>query len=328
MEFCNKKCDSIRMNLLDGKKVAEEIATRLKKKIKGFELKPTLAVIQIGELEESNAYIGRKKKFGEAIGAFVRHIRFSDSVVESELFVAINNLNKNASIHGIILQLPIPSALNRQKLLDAIAPEKDVDGLTSTNVNCRKNGKNGAIIPATARGIVELLEFYKVPIQGRKIAVLGRSALVGTPTAEALKKKGAIVSVCHSKTPNTKGITRESDIVVVAIGKSKFIGADYFGNDKTQVVVDVGITAVTEKGEKRLEEEIPNDELIGLDRFGGSVGRTNLKRFVIGDVDFEAVKNIVSAISPVPGGVGPMTVASLFQNLAEAYEKQILNSKF
>ena len=142
-----------------------------------------------------------------------------------------------------------------------------------------------------------------IPVRGKKVTVLGRSALVGIPTAEFLRQKGAEVSVCHSQTPNTKEITRASDIIVVAIGKPRHIGAEYFRGDKTQVVVDVGITAVTKSGMEKLEEEVP-------------------KRKLVGDVDFDIVKNIVAAISPVPGGVGPMTVAALFENLIEAYERQ------
>lgn len=285
--------------IFDGKKVRDEIEQDLRAKIGGFLAKPKLVILQVGDNKESAAYIQQKKSFGENIGAAVEHRRFAVEVSLPELLSAIQRFNNDRAVHGIILQLPVPAHFERQRIIDAIAPEKDVDGLTSVQVAARKRGKRGAIVPATARGIRELLEFYRIPIRGKNAAVLGRSALVGAPTAEALRNAGAEVMVCHSETPNTREITRASDIVVVAIGKPRLIGSDYFRNDKTQTVVDVGITAITEKGAERLEEEIP-------------------KRRLVGDVDFDAVKDMVAAISPVPGGVGPMTVAALFENLADS----------
>lgn len=286
--------------ILDGKKVRDEIRETLRRKVAAFSSKPTLAIIQIGDRVESNAYIEQKKRFGGGIGAPVLHIPMPESASEQDILAHIRKLNADASVHGVILQLPIPPHLNKKKLLDAVAPAKDVDWLNSANVAARKAGDKDTFVPATARGVLELLQFYQVPIRGKKVAVLGRSAFVGAPTAEALRNAGAEVTVCHSQTPNTKEITQASDIIVVAIGKPRFIGREYFRKDKTQVVVDVGITATTKSGVERLEEEIP-------------------KRKLVGDVDFEAVREMVAAISPVPGGVGPMTVASLFQNLVEAY---------
>ena len=253
--------------------------------------KPTLAIIQVGKREESNAYIARKKKFGESIGASVLHEQFEENVSTEVLLSKIARLNADASVHGIIVQLPLPPALDKTRIQNAILPRKDVDGL----------GEASAHIPATARGIAELLAFYGILVRGKKVAVLGRSALVGAPTAELLQKKGAKVTVCHRDTPNTKEITRASDVIVVAIGNPHLIDASYFRDDRTQVVVDVGVTAVRKEGFVRLEEEI---------------GKVMLK----GDVAFESVKDKVSAISPVPGGVGPMTVAALFENLLDSIE--------
>ena len=279
--------------LLDGKKVRDEIAKTLREKIAKFLSPPTLAIIQIEEREESTAYIERKKAFGKSIGVSVRHISLLESVSEAEVVQQIDALNADEGVSGVIVQLPLPAHLDRVRIQNAVGLPKDADGLA----------EGSDFTPATARGIVELLEFYDIPVLRKRVAVLGRSALVGTPTAEALRKAGAEVTVCHSQTPNTKTITRASDIIVVAIGKPRRIGGEYFRNDGTQTVIDVGITAVTEKGEERLEEEIP-------------------KRKLVGDVDFDSVKDIVAAISPVPGGVGPMTVAALFENLVSAYERQ------
>lgn len=279
--------------LLDGKKAAEAIAVSLKSKIANLGTNPRLVIMQVGEREESNAYIERKKAFGKKIGVEVVHKRFPETVTGEALLSRIKELNADSSIHGILLQLPLPERLNREKLLAAIIPSKDVDGLAP----------NSTFTPATARGVLSLLSFYGLETKGKKAAVLGRSALVGAPTAKALEKAGAEVTVCHSETPNTEEVTKESDIVVVAIGKPKLVNAEYFRDDRTQVVVDVGVTAVSERGIERLEEEIP-------------------RKILVGDVDFEAVKDRVAAISPVPGGVGPLTVASLFENLLEAYERQ------
>lgn len=285
--------------LLDGKKVRDEIAKTLREKIAAFSSTPKLVIIQVGEVKESSAYIQQKKVFGESIGALVEHMQFPDSVSERELVSRIAELNTTSAVHGIIVQLPIPEHLNREKIINVIAPEKDVDGLTQTNVALLASGKEGGLIPATARGIVSLLRFYGVTIRGKNIAVLGRSALVGRPAAFLLKHEGGRVTICHSQTPNTREITKKNDIIVVAIGKPRYITREFVSAG--QVVVDVGINSV--RGEK-FEEELP-------------------QRKIVGDVDFDAVKDVVAAISSVPGGVGPMTVASLFQNLVEAYEKQI-----
>lgn len=280
--------------ILDGKAASAEIKDRLQKKVESFRETPALAIIQVGERKESSAYIERKKAFGKAIGARVLHLQLPESASEKDCLSTIQKLNIDQSIHGIILQLPLPNGKHPQEFLDAIALEKDVDGLHS---------KNTTFIPATARGVLSLLNFYRISVEGKKVAVLGRSALVGAPTAKAMEQAGATVTVCHSQTPNTKDVTLSSDIIVAAIGKPRLIGREYVRSDKTQVVVDVGITSVTERGLERLQEEIP-------------------KRRLVGDVDFEAVRDFVAAISPVPGGVGPMTVAALFENLVSAYERQ------
>ena len=299
------------MILLDGKKVRDCLVETLRRKVGAFSTIPRLAIVQVGDKKESSAYIRQKKVFGERIGVAVRHIPFPLSVSELEIIKEIERLNENRDIHGIILQLPLPASLDKQKLLDSIAPIKDVDGLGGENAGLLARG-TPYLWPATARGILELLTFYAVTVDGKKVAVVGRSSLVGQPTAELLRAKGASVTVCHSETSNTKDITRTSDIIVVAIGKPEFITADYFRQDNTQTVVDVGITAVSKEGLLRLEEEIAY-------RPSGGTRSTTL----LGDVAFEEVKERIYAISPVPGGVGPMTVSALFENLVEAYERQV-----
>ena len=187
--------------------------------------------------------------------------------------------------------------MDKEKIIAAIDPAKDVDGLTPWNQKMLLENKKG-FVPATAKGVISLLDFYKIPIEGKKAVVVGRSSLVGKPIALSLLKRNATVTVCHKKTRNLSQETKSSVILVVAAGSPKLIGKN--GVSRGQVVVDVGINSV---GGKKLLDEVP-------------------KRKIVGDVDFDAVKKIVKAISPVPGGVGPMTVVSLFENLVEACENQ------
>ncbi|MDO8590649.1 MAG: bifunctional 5,10-methylenetetrahydrofolate dehydrogenase/5,10-methenyltetrahydrofolate cyclohydrolase [bacterium] len=290
--------------ILDGRVVRDQGLARLKKVITKSKRKPTLAIFQVGDVDESRAYIEQKRKFAEKIGAGFVHMQFPDDVLEASLINAIEKFNKDGAIDGIIVQLPIPVRLNKQKIIDTIAVSKDTDGLTSENKKLfeaglpaatatAQAGNTRAVVPATARGVLSLLRFYKIPIAGKRATVIGRSALVGGPIATLLQREGALVTVCHSKTPNTVELSHTADILVVAVGLPRFVNKDYVSS--TQTVIDVGINST--EGTK-LEEEIP-------------------KRRLVGDVDFESVKNTAGAISPVPGGVGPMTVLSLFENLLD-----------
>jgi methylenetetrahydrofolate dehydrogenase (NADP+)/methenyltetrahydrofolate cyclohydrolase len=226
----------------------------------------------VGSDASSTAYIEQKKKFGTKIGAAVDHIKFAADASFDEIREKISSLNADKGIHGIIIQLPLPSHLDKLELIALISPDKDVDGLT----------KDSKFIPATARGILALLDFYKITVKGKKIAMLGRSMLVGAPTARLLTSHGAHVTICHSQTANEEEITKASDIIIVAIGKAELIDEKYIGTNHP-VIVDVGINSLA--------------------------GR------LVGDVSFKKIEALVSAISPVPGGVGPMTVLSLFENL-------------
>lgn len=299
------------MILLDGRKVRDEIREALRKKVESFSStpphqrgagwcggKPKLVIIQVGDNEESAAYIKQKKAFGESIGVLVEHLHLPTDISEEDLLSTIQKLNADATVHGVIVQIPIPEQLDKDIIADAILPRKDVDGLGSVNVKLLWENKKGGFLPATTKGILSLLAYYKIPIAGKQVVVIGRSFLVGKPTAHALLNADATVTIAHSKTPNLSEVTRSADILIVAAGKPHFIQRDDVREG--QVIIDVGITAVT--GEKR-DDEVPEETLTG-------------------DVEFESVKDIVSAISPVPGGVGPMTVASLFQNLVSAYERQ------
>lgn len=295
------------VKILDGKKLSGEIAVELTQKISKLKKKPSLAIIQIGNNPESNSYIGRKKAYGEKIGAKVHHFALPNSTTSNSLIKFIKELNARNDIHGIIVQLPIPKILNKYEIMEAIDYRKDVDGLNSKNTNILyespfenlepKKVPKG-LVPATAKGIVTLLKKNNIKLVGKKVLVVGRSVLVGKPTALLLTAEDATVTIAHRHTIDLPKLAKENDIIISAAGKAGLIGKNCMR--KGQVIIDVGTNAVA--GPKTLEET-PKYKLVG-------------------DVDFESARKIVSAISPVPGGVGPMTVASLFENLLEAYNLQ------
>ncbi|MFA6552756.1 MAG: bifunctional 5,10-methylenetetrahydrofolate dehydrogenase/5,10-methenyltetrahydrofolate cyclohydrolase [Candidatus Paceibacterota bacterium] len=268
--------------ILYGKLARESRISVLKKRIADLTFKPKLSIIQIGNLAESNTYVKLKKAFGESIGAEVELIKLDEKINEDEIRQKIKDLNENKSVNGIIVQLPIPKNLEQAEVLQTIAPEKDVDGLTTAYLKKLWNGETNCLLPATAKGIVSLLDFYKIPIEGKNVAIINHSPLVGKPLSLLILTRGGTPTICHIKTKNLSEITKRADIIISATGNPKMINENFVSPGQT--VIDVGF---------------------GLDKDGK----------ISGDVDFESVKSIVSAISPVPGGVGPMTVVSLFENL-------------
>jgi methylenetetrahydrofolate dehydrogenase (NADP+)/methenyltetrahydrofolate cyclohydrolase len=282
--------------ILDGKKIRDQIADKLKKVVhtrvkEGF-VRPSLAIIQVGNNKESEAYIRNKKKFGERIGAEVIHVHLPEESTEESVLGELQNLNQDENIHGIIIQLPLPKGLDKNKLIETIDPKKDVDGLCSKNVKGLWTNQTDTMIPATTRGILTILEHYQISVAGKNIVIVGRSSLVGRPTAVALLNRDATVTICHSLTKDLEYHTLEADIIISAAGRPRLITEAHV--KPHHIIIDVGITV----------EEIP-------------------ERVSHGDVDFVPVSSIVDAISPVPGGVGPMTVASLFENLIDAYNEKI-----
>ncbi len=264
------------MQILDGKKAREYFLPLLEKRVKSLPFIPCLVIIQVGDRADSNIYINGKKNFIEKIGAKINHIRLDENVTELEVIDTIKKYNNDNGVQGIIIQLPLPPHLDPQKIIATINPSKDTDGMTP----------HTQMIPATARGVSDLLKFYTIDLSGKKVTVVGQSELVGKPISDMCEREGASVTSCDSKTANLWEKTQNADILIVAIGKPKFIGKKYV--TKGQVVIDVGIT------------------------------RTSDGIRVHGDVDFEAVKDIVAMITPVPGGVGQMTVLALFENLIDA----------
>jgi len=272
------------MTLLLGGPAQNSKKEFLLKKVQSFSLKPALAILSIGDLEESKTYISQKQKFGEEIGVEVRHFHFEKSSDEKEIIEKINNLNNEEGVKGIIVQIPLPENFNRDLILNQILPEKDVDGLTKTNQDLLHSGGSPLFVPATARGIIELLDFYGISLNG-KVVVVGASLLVGKPVFEILKRQGLEVFLADEHTQNIQNIAKEADILITATGVPHLIKRDFI--KQGQVIVDAGFSFVEIDGQRK----------------------------IVGDVYFEEVKDIVGGITPVPGGVGPMTVCALFENL-------------
>lgn len=279
--------------ILDGRSVRDSRIPELQKKIQGLIKPPILAIIQVGDRPDSSAYIKAKMSFGEKVGVKTQLIKLDANIAQQELIARVWECNEDDSIKGIIVQLPLPTAIDQDAVIEAISPRKDVDGLTSFNVKRWLEGRVDAVLPATTRGVKQLLASYKIDLYGKHVVVVGRSMLVGKPLAAFCLNESAFVTVCHSKTPDLMSETKKADVLIVAAGKPGLIGASHI--KPGAVVIDVGINSVT--GQK-LENEIAEAKLVG-------------------DVDFEPVSAVASAVSPVPGGVGPMTVLAIFENLAD-----------
>ena len=273
--------------IIDGKKLRNEILEELKKEVKHYMIKPCLAVIQIGDDPASNTYINAKAKACDEIGIYFKHIKFTEETKEIEVINKILELNNDEYVHGILLQLPLPEGFNADKLINYIARNKDVDGLTDINLGKLFNNKP-CLISCTPQGIMKLLENESIDLEGKNVTIVGRSNLVGKPLIGLMLNKNATVTICHSKTENLSKHTKNADILVVAVGKKHFIKENMVKEDA--VVIDVGINKEDGK--------------------------------LYGDVDFDKVKTKAKKITPVPGGVGPMTVAMLMSNVITAYQKQ------
>ncbi len=272
--------------ILDGKKLRDKIFKDLKAKLDKMNKKPTLAVIIAGDNPASKIYVNNKKKTAENLGINSFVTEYPSNVTEEELLSKIKELNSDKNITAILVQLPLPSHINKSKILNSISPEKDVDGLTTYNSGKLFSGEKPFVYPCTPKGILLLLDEYGIELEGKHAVVIGRSSLVGKPVAQMLLNRNATVTICHSKTKNLADITKTADILISAVGKN-IVGEKYIKNNC--VVIDVGIFR---------------------DEFGK----------LRGDVDFDGVSKHASYISPVPGGVGPMTIASLMINTLELFD--------
>lgn len=273
--------------IIDGKKVSKDIKDEVKEKVaalkeKGIEI--TLAVIQVGSDPASTVYVGNKKKACEYTGIRSLAYEIPEETTEEELLKLVNSLNDRDDVDGILVQLPLPAHIDEDKVIRAISPAKDVDGFHPISVGTLSTGQDG-FVSCTPAGIIELLKRYNIEIDGKECVVIGRSNIVGKPIAMLLLRENGTVTVCHSHTANLKEIAKRADILIVAIGKAKFVTKDYI--KEGAAVIDVGM------------DRDENGKLCG-------------------DVDFESVKEKAGAITPVPGGVGPMTIAMLMNNCVYA----------
>lgn len=278
--------------LINGKEVAEKIKLQVKEEIKSLGKDVTLAVVIVGDNPASKVYVNNKKKACKLVGIQSLEYGLPENTSEDELLSLIDRLNNYNYVDGILVQLPLPRHINTDMIIKRINPEKDVDGFTAINTGKLWLGQYD-IAPCTAMGVIELLDYYNIDIAGKHCVIVGRSNIVGKPVAALMLERNSTVTVCHSKTQNLYDITRTADILITAVGKPKFITRDMVKDGA--VVIDVGIN---------------RDE--------------NGKLY--GDVDFENVKDKTTAITPVPGGCGPMTVAMLVKNTLEAAKSQMIDS--
>ena len=279
--------------IIDGKKIAENLRETLKKQIQQIpsnQPKPGLTVILIGEDPASQIYVRNKEKFANEIGINSKVLRFDSSITEEALTKEIHKLNQDREVHGILVQLPLPKHFNSKNIINQIEPSKDVDGFHPINVGNLSSG-NDALVPCTPYGCYLLLKEVISDFNGLNAVVIGRSNINGKPMTQLLLKENCTVTITHSKTKNLKNICQGADILVASVGIAKLVKQDWVKSDC--VVIDVGINRIEENGSKKL----------------------------VGDVDFENVKDKVKAITPVPGGVGPMTISCLLQNTLKAYQK-------
>lgn len=275
------------MELLDGKALANDILDKLSLKVNRLDTAPNLVVIQVGNDPASSVYVRNKERTAERVGINSETVKLSKHITQDELLEIIDKYNHFTDVNGILVQLPLPKHIDEQVILEAISPMKDVDGFHPLNVGKLNIGQK-QMIPSTPAGIMELLKANHIELEGKHVVIVGRSNIVGKPLAHLLLEANATVTITHSRTKDLKHLTKLADILVVAVGQSEFITKDYVKTGA--VVIDVGINR-TESGLK-------------------------------GDVDFNNVKSKVAAITPVPGSVGPMTIAMLMNQTYQAYRTQ------
>ena len=276
--------------IIDGKKIAETLRQKLKKEIieikSSFKSVPGLTVILIGEDPASKIYVRNKEKFSKEIGINSEVIKYPENIEEKEVLSKIIELNKNKKVSGILVQLPLPKHINKQKVIETILPEKDVDGFHPINVGNLSSGYDSKI-PCTPLGCFLLLKEVEKNLSGKHAVVIGRSNLNGKPMAQLLLKENCTVTITHSKTKDLKSQCNKADIIIAAVGKPKLVKGDWVKKDA--IVIDVGINKTTDG--------------------------------IVGDVDFNEVSKVARAITPVPGGVGPMTIACLLRNTVECFKR-------
>jgi methylenetetrahydrofolate dehydrogenase (NADP+)/methenyltetrahydrofolate cyclohydrolase len=299
--------------IIDGARIAKEIREEVLLEVEALKrqgVQPGLAAVLVGDNPASQVYVRSKIKACQSLGIYSREVRLARETSTQELLVTVDALNRDDAIDGILVQLPLPRQIDESAILLAVSPQKDVDGLHPMNAGNLALGRQG-LTPCTPTGVVEILRREKVPLEGSRIVIVGRSNLVGKPQLLLLLQEHATVTICHSRTRNLPQVCREADILIAAIGKPGFITADFV--KPGAVVIDVGIN------------RIAGDALKGILAADASLvaqyerNHAENKEYVLaGDVNFSSVAAVASAITPVPGGVGPLTIAMLMKNTVQA----------
>jgi len=290
--------------IIDGKKIASDLCEKLSQKIdvlkKKHNIFPCLKVILVGSNPASQVYVHNKQKKAESIGISSETIVLPDNISEDELIAKINELNKDPSVHGILVQLPLPNHVSASRVINTVSVEKDVDGFHNENVGRLVKGEKNCLIPCTPKGSLHLIKLVENNLSGKNAVVIGRSNIVGKPTFHLLLQENCTVTILHSQSRDSAEYCSKADIVVAAVGKPNFVQKDWI--KKGAIVIDVGINSVNVGGQTKL----------------------------LGDVDFDGVKEKVKAITPVPGGVGPMTIAFLMVNtvIAACLQEKVDTSDF
>ena len=277
------------MKIIDGKTLAQNLRKKIANEVKQYSRPPGLAVILVGDDEASQLYVRNKTRACVEVGFYSDQIHKSSNITQEELLSEVNRLNENQNIDGILVQLPLPSHIDSNKIIEAIIPEKDVDGFSSENVGKLSQNKS-FISPCTPKGVMKMLDSIKCDLRGKDCVIIGASNIVGRPMAMELLNAGATVQVCHKGTKDITQKTKSADVIIAAAGVANLVKSDWI--KEGVLLIDVGINRQAD----------------------GSM---------TGDVDFEDVKGIASAITPVPGGVGPMTIAVLLENTLIAYEAKL-----
>ncbi|MEK5185495.1 bifunctional methylenetetrahydrofolate dehydrogenase/methenyltetrahydrofolate cyclohydrolase FolD [Solibacillus sp. FSL R5-0691] len=278
--------------IINGKEIGQEIRTGVATRVQALKDKgitPGLAVILVGDNPASKTYVANKQKSCEQIGMYSELVKLPEEISEQALLEKIRELNERASIHGILVQLPLPKHINEDKVIQTISPEKDVDGFSPISVGKMMLGQD-TYLPCTPYGVMKMLEHAGIDVAGKHAVIVGRSHIVGKPMGQLLLQKDATVTYTHSKTPDLPSFTKQADILIAAVGRANFITSEHI--KEGAVVIDVGINR-------------------------------NQDNRLCGDVDFDDVQGIASHITPVPGGVGPMTITMLLENTVQAAEKEL-----
>lgn len=307
--------------ILSGKEVADSIKGKVSEEVEILKnergISPCLTVVRVGEDAASAVYVGNKVKTSEEIGMISEHKHLPETTTQEELLNLVEELNNRDDVDGILVQLPLPKHLDEREILEKIDPLKDVDGFHPINVGRLSQGQM-SLVPCTPAGVIEILKFYEIPIAGKHAVVIGRSNIVGKPMAQLLLAENATVTICHSRTENIAEISSQADILIAAVGRAGFVRGDFIKNGAT--IIDVGINSFSdaEKANELFGDDELSKRLNTIEKRGATI---------VGDVNPKEAKEKAANFTPVPGGVGLLTVAMLMKNTVEAAKMRRLTGE-